>query len=130
MVTGIGYILIFIGKALIMILSGWIAYIILMNASIIKDKLYSPIFPVVIAVGVAYLLASIFLSIYSFAATTILHCFILDEEVKGNHAPKSLMSFIERNNQHNEKKNKGKAPADEKPAQENGQIEKPANNIA
>lgn len=108
MVTGIGYILIFLGKALIMILSGWIAYIILMNSSNIKGKLYSPIFPVVVVVGISYLLASIFLSIYSFSATTILHCFILDEEVKGNHAPKSLMSFIERNNQVLEKKNKGK----------------------
>lgn len=89
MVTSIGFLLMFIGKALIMILSGWLGYIIIMNSKL-KDEVYSPIFPVVIVVVIAYLLASIFLSIFSFSATTILHCFILDEEVKGGRTPQSL----------------------------------------
>ena len=87
--TGIGVILIFLGKALIMVLSGWIAYIILMNSSL-KDQVYSPITPVVVCVGIAYILASIFLSVFSFSATAILHCFLVDEEIGGNRQPKSL----------------------------------------
>ena len=129
MVTGIGYILIFLGKAIIMILSGWVAYIILMYTPSLKNKLYSPVFPVVIVVVIAYLLSSIFLSLYSFSANTILHCFIIDEEVKGNRAPKSLQSFITRNDEFNAKKKGGSALAavksDEKKAEE-----KPSNNIA
>jgi len=89
MVSGIGWILMFIGKALIVIASGWISYIIIVNSKL-KDEVYSPVFPVIIVVVIAYLLASIFLSIFSFSATTILHCFIVDEEIKGNRAPKSL----------------------------------------
>ena len=65
--ASIGAILMFVGKAFIMVLSGWIAYLIIMN-SFIKDKVYSPVFPVVIVVVIAYLLASVFLSIYSFSS--------------------------------------------------------------
>ena len=85
-VTTIGFVLMFLGKAVIMISSGWIAYIIIMNSGL-KDKVYSPVFPVLVVIFIAYQLASIFLSVFSFAATTILHCFIVDEEVKGNRAP-------------------------------------------
>lgn len=105
-ITGIGAILMFVGKALIILLSGWIAYLILMNSSM-KDKIYSPVFPVIVVVIIAYLIASIFLSVYSFSSTAILHAFLLDEEVKGNRAPKSLQNFIERNDKMNAKKGKG-----------------------
>lgn len=71
----------FIGKALIMILSGWIAYLIIMNSEELKDNVYSPVFPVIVVVVIAYLLASIFMSVYSFSASAILHSFLLDEEV-------------------------------------------------
>lgn len=107
-VTSIGWILMFLGKAVICCLSGWLGYIIIENSTL-KDEVYSPAFPIVIVVAVAYLLASIFLSIFSFSATTILHCFIVDEEVKGNRAPQSLRSFIDRNEAHNAKRNKGGA---------------------
>jgi hypothetical protein len=117
MVTGIGWILMFIGKALIVIASGWIAYIIIVNSKL-KDEVYSPIFPVIIVVVIAYLLASIFLSIFSFSATTILHCFIVDEEVKGNRAPKSLQSFIDRNDAMNSKRGKGSHAASGNNAQQ------------
>ena len=93
----------FVGKATICLLSGWIAYLIIMNASSLKDTVYSPIFPVVIVVAIAYMLSSIFLSLFSFSSTTILHCFIIDSEIssKGGktnmHTPQSLMPFIEKN---------------------------------
>jgi len=83
----------FVGKALIMVLSGWIAYLIIVNSDL-KDKVYSPVFPIVVVVVIAYLLGSIFLSVYSFSSTAILHCFLVDEEVKGNRAPKPLREFL------------------------------------
>jgi choline transporter-like protein 2/4/5 len=88
-ITSIGSILMFVGKALIMLMSGWIAYLILMNSNM-KNKIYSPIFPVIVVVIIAYLIASIFLSVYSFSSTAILHSYLLDEEVKGGRTPKSL----------------------------------------
>jgi solute carrier family 44 (choline transporter-like protein), member 2/4/5 len=81
MVSTVGSMLMFIGKATIIVLSGWIGYLIIMNAEPLKSKVYSPIFPVIIIVFIAYLLASIFLSVFSFSATAILHCFIIDEEL-------------------------------------------------
>jgi hypothetical protein len=60
-----------------------------------------------VSVFIAYLIASVFLSVYSFASTAILHCFLLDEETKGEHRPKSLESFIEINDKHNAQR-KGK----------------------
>lgn len=82
-ITSIGAILIFVGKALIIVLSGWIAYLIMMNSDL-KDKIYSPVFPVIVVCIIAYILASVFLSVYSFAANSILHCYLVDEEVGGN----------------------------------------------
>lgn len=85
-ISGIGTILMFVGKALIISLSGWISYLIIMNSDL-KDKVFSPIFPVIVVCIIAYIMASIFLSVYSFSSTAILHSFLLDEEVKGNRAP-------------------------------------------
>ncbi len=36
-ISGIGFLLMFIGKATITILSGWIAYLIIMNSAALKD---------------------------------------------------------------------------------------------
>lgn len=90
--SGIGWILMFLGKAVIMGLSGFIGYIIIVNSSL-KDEVFSPIMPVCVIVIIAYLIGSIFLSVFSFSATTILHSYILDEEIQGNHCPKSLEEF-------------------------------------
>lgn len=79
-ISGIGTILMFIGKAVIVISSAWISYLIIMNSKF-KDKVSSPIFPVIIVCIIAYTIASIFLSVYSFSSTAILHAFLLDEEV-------------------------------------------------
>lgn len=76
--------------------SGWIGYLIIMNSDL-KDKVASPVFPVVIFVVIAYLISSVFLSVYSFASTAILHAFLLDEEVGGNRAPSALIDFVNRN---------------------------------
>ena len=131
-IAGIGAILIFVGKALIIVSSGWIAYLIIMNSKL-RDQLFSPVFPIIIVVVIAYILASIFLSVYSFSATAILHCYLADEEVGGNRQPKSLQPFIDKNDEHNAKKNKGKVVEDDKKGGEAKAApadEKKANNIA
>lgn len=89
MVSSLGAVLMFIGKAAIIVLSAFIAYVIIMNSSL-EDEVYSPILPVIVVVAIAYLIASVFLSVYSFASIAILHSFILDEEIQGNRCPKSL----------------------------------------
>lgn len=93
-----------------MVASGWIAYLIMMNSDL-KDKIYSPVFPVIVVVIIAYIMSSIFLSVFSFSATAILHCFLVDEEVQGNRQPKSLQSFIDRNDEYNNARKRGAAKA-------------------
>ena len=107
MTAGVGMVLMFLGKVVIMGLSGWIAYLIIM-ASPMREKVYSPVFPIVIVVAIAYLVASVILSMFSFSSTAILHCFILDSELaeKGKvnaHTPASLVPFIELNDAMNKK---------------------------
>lgn len=102
-VSGIGFILMFVGKALIVALSGAIAYIIIMQ-SYLKNDVYSPIFPVIACVGISYLIAAIFLSVFSFSSTAILHCYILDEEIGSNKRPKSIEAFDKKNKELNEKR--------------------------
>jgi len=93
----------FVGKASNLAASGWIAYLILMNEKNLKENLQSPIFPVIIVVFVAYLISSVFISIFSFSATAILHCFIIDSELStkegrnNSHTPQSLQPFLEKN---------------------------------
>jgi len=135
-ILSIGAILIFVGKALIIIFSGWIAYLIMMNSDL-KDRIYSPVFPVIVVCIIAYILASVFLSVYSFAANAILHCYLVDEEVGGNRQPASLQEFIDKNESYNKGKGgssgnkdggKAEGPKDDaKKAEENS---KPANNVA
>jgi choline transporter-like protein 2/4/5 len=79
-VSSLSAILMFLGKAVIVTLSGFIGYVILVN-SYLKDEIYSPILPVIVIVAIAYLIGSVFLSVYSFASLAILHCFLLDEEI-------------------------------------------------
>jgi hypothetical protein len=44
----------------------------------------------------AYVVASLFLTIFSFSARTILHCFLLDEENGGSRdTPECLKKFID-----------------------------------
>ena len=95
MVAGIGWILMWVGKLTICTISGWIAYLIIVNSSALQNQVYSPVFPIIVVVFIAYMIAAVFLSVFSFSSTTILHCFILDSELsekgKGNtHTPASL----------------------------------------
>lgn len=76
-----------------------------MNSKL-RDKVTSPIFPTIVSVFIAYIIASVFLSVYSFASTAILHCFILSEDIGSKEHPACLNEFIKVNDEHNEKRNK------------------------
>ncbi len=101
MTSMVGGLLMFVGKGTILVLSGWIGYLIIVNSSVLKDKVAAPIFPVVVIIIIAYLISSIFLSIFSFSAETILHCFLVDSEISAKngvsnvHTPQSLLPFLE-----------------------------------
>jgi len=89
-------------------LSCFIAYLIIMNSDL-QEQVNSPIFPCIVVLIVAYLIGSIFLSVYSFSSTAILHCFILNEDLGIPDHPECLDDFIKTNDKYNEKnKRKGK----------------------
>jgi hypothetical protein len=72
-----GAILLFIGKILITSSCVFLT-IILINAK--YPNIEQPFIPAMIVAMFAYMIASIFLSVFDFSALTILHCFCLDEE--------------------------------------------------
>lgn len=109
---GIANILMFIGKAFIMGVSGFLTYIILEKSSI-SEKLYAPFVPVVVVIIIAYLTSSIFLSVFSFAANTMLHCLFFDCEVGGGHTPVALQEFVDE--KEDLKSAQGKASARRRP---------------
>lgn len=73
----------------------------------------------------AYIVSSVFLSIFTFAASTILQCFLLDEELGGStRTPKSLQTFLDVhvNKKGDEKKDDSKK--EEKDAKKEGDDKK------
>jgi len=60
--------------------------------------------PAVIIGIVSYLIGSLFLSIFSFSCTAILHCFLLDEDTGGSAVtPNSLKGFLDYTDRQNAK---------------------------
>lgn len=82
-----------LGKGTIMGLSAWITFLIT------KYKfpgVQQPFIPALIVALFSYLVGSLFLSIFSFSCTAILHCFISDEDNGGSdRTPKSLQPFLD-----------------------------------
>lgn len=82
-----------LGKGTIMGVSGFITVAII-KAS--YTEVSQPFLPAGFVVIVAYVVGSLFLSIFSFSCTAILHCFILNEDVQGKcPPPESLQPFLE-----------------------------------
>jgi len=96
----IGHVFQFLGKWMIAIIATFAGYIIITHASKWSDKLHSPIFPTIVFLLIAYIIASLFMGIYSMACDAILHCFLADEELCKNkdrppqHAPEMLKDFL------------------------------------
>ena len=77
-------------------------YLLLTNVSMWSTAVTSPIFPCILMMVIAYVIAALFMSIFSFASDTILQSFLTDEEIsqkndgrEAQHRPKSLDKFIE-----------------------------------
>ena len=100
----IGWIMMMLGKGTIMASS---AYITLLVVQYSYPEVQQPFIPAVIILAVAYLVGSLFLSIFSFTCTAILHCYILDEDTGGSKfTPKSLQSFLDISKDDEDKKAK------------------------
>ena len=96
----IGAIFMHLGKWVITLGSAYGGYMIIINADRWNDKIHSPIFPTVLFMLIAYMIAGIFMSVYGMACDTILQCFLVDEELsskKGRpagHSPEILADFM------------------------------------
>lgn len=91
----IGWIMMILGKGTIVGTCVWLTYFLTLKFA--KD-VTQPILPAVLIGLVAYFVGSLFLSVFSFSCTAILHCFILDEDTGGDDSmtPESLVSFIDK----------------------------------
>lgn len=98
----IGTIMMVLGKATIVGTSAWLTIVVVKYQ---YPDVQQPIIPAAMIAAVAYLVAGLFLSIFSFSCTAILHCFILDEDTGGSkHTPNSLQSFLDNCNEPEQKK--------------------------
>jgi len=97
----IGWIMMMLGKGTIMATS---AYITLLVVQYSYPAVQQPFIPAAIIMAVAYLVGSLFLSIFSSSCTAILHCFIMDEDTGGSqNSPESLQPFLKYNDEQNAK---------------------------
>lgn len=88
-----GAILLFIGKILVTTACVFLT-IVLIDAQ--YPDIEQPFIPAAIIGLFAYLVASMFLSVYDFSALTILHSFCLDEEQGGSrNTPEGLKKFLD-----------------------------------
>ena len=90
----VSYIMLILGKGLIVALSAWLTYVITQYS--IGDKVQQPLVPAVANGLWAFLVASLFLGIFDFSGMAILQCFLVNEELGGTkYTPDSLKDFIE-----------------------------------
>lgn len=80
----IGWIMMMLGKGTIM---GVSAYATILYIKAAFPDVSQPFIPAMIVALFSYVVASLFLSIFSFSATAILHCFIMAEDSTGCSVP-------------------------------------------
>jgi uncharacterized membrane protein YdcZ (DUF606 family) len=91
-------ILVFVGKIFIAVVSGGASYIVMDQYA--NLDLYSPIGPVLIIMVISYFVGSVFMGVFSMVISTMLQCFIVDEEMFGSNpeasfTPKSLRAWVD-----------------------------------
>lgn len=95
-----------LGKGTIMGASTYLTYLVIKEAA---PEVEQPLLPAAIILLISYMVGSMFLSIFSFACTAILHCFILDEDTGGSEmTPESLQGFLDMNDARAEKEGRFK----------------------
>lgn len=86
-----------------------------------------PLVPAAIILLISYMVGSMFLSVFSFSSTAILHCYILDEDTGGSDlTPEALRGFLDKNDDRAEKDKKFKK-ADE--GSTTGKVDTKANDM-
>lgn len=107
----IGFIMMLLGKGVIMGASAWITFLLTKYQF---KEVQQPFIPALFVGLFSYLVGSLFLSIFSFSCTAILHCFITDEDRGGrkDRTPESLQKFIDIKDQEDAKKSDGGANKD------------------
>lgn len=73
----IGFIMGLLGKGQIVAGTAWLCLLITQNA---LPEVENPMLPAIFSAVIAYLIATLFLSIFDFSALAILQCFITQEE--------------------------------------------------
>ena len=100
---GIGSVFIFLGKVFISVVNTGGCYVGLLNWPQIKDKLNSPIPPMVAVFLISYVIASVFMALFSIASNALVQCFLTDVEISrgqggdgtdGKHRPKELDNLV------------------------------------
>jgi hypothetical protein len=90
-VGSMGCIFLFLGKLFIACATALACYAALTYWEKPADQIASPYLPCLVALVIGYMIGSIYLSVFSFSADTILQCFLVDEELaaKGTKRPES-----------------------------------------
>jgi len=83
-----------LGKGTIMSTTAYLTILFIKQA---HPDVNQPFVPAFLVAMVAYVVASLFLSIFSFSCTAILHCFIMAEDSPDCAAvsPKGLQAFLD-----------------------------------
>ena len=99
--TMVSEFVIIVGKAFICVITGGISYFGMSGAD--GPDITSPIGPVVMIMILSWFTASMFMNVFGMAISTILQCFIADEEMfdaSTRFADAELASFIDKNGAH------------------------------
>lgn len=99
-VSGIGNVFMVLGKMAISAVTCLLCFIVL-DIMVEKKLIASPIAPLLIIFIAAYMISSVFISVFSTAANTILQCFLVDTDIseqnghgEAMHRPESLEGFV------------------------------------
>jgi hypothetical protein len=87
-VGSMGCIFLFLGKFFIAVATAFSCYAAITYWDRYGDEVSSPYFPCLVALIIGYVIGSIYLSVFSFAADTVLQCFLVDEELASAGCPR------------------------------------------
>ena len=108
-ITFISTVILFIGRLFITTVTCGAAYYFLETQ--LEGQLHSPIGPVVFVALMGYFVGGLFMSVFDLGITTVLHCFIADEEMfsdTGNmYAEKKLSKWIDAGGKDEEDEGRG-----------------------
>lgn len=101
-VGGVGGIIMFLGKLMIAALTAGGFYLLITYVSSIRQNYLQPFYQVILAGIMGYVIATLFMAVYTVAMDTLLVCFIVDEnnqKAKGKkgavNAPQDLADLME-----------------------------------